>query len=62
MADVGLISMQKILTVGMAAILIFAMLGCKGGDISAEQQTEKKNALNKLSKDHPDPNRQERPE
>jgi len=62
MADVGLISMQKILTVGMALILIFVMLGCMGGgEITPEMQKQKSDGLRKLSEEHPDPNRQKRP-
>ncbi len=48
--------MQKTLLACLAILVVVAMVGCSGGDVTAEQQHAKKDALTKFANDHKDAN------
>jgi len=54
--------MSKIL---LALLIVASMLmaaGCNMGDVTPEQQKAKKDALQKVADENPDPNREKRPQ
>lgn len=49
MADVGLVSMPKVLGLFLAAVAVFSVVGCSAGEISPDMQKKKNDALRKAS-------------
>lgn len=62
MADVGSPIVKKALLVAVLAVCALVLQACSGGDITYQQQRDKKAALQRVADAHKDPNRQERPQ
>jgi hypothetical protein len=53
---------KSLLAVIFSAGCALALQGCTGGEITAQQQRDKKAELQRVADEHPDPNRQVRPQ
>jgi len=64
MADVGSSVVKRLAIVCLLAGFVFALVGCGAptGDVSSNDQLAKKNALQKVADENPDPNRETRPQ
>ena len=59
LADVGLVRMTKLLLAFCALLMLFVAVGCSamGGEVSADQQKAKKDALQQFADKQPGPQR-----
>jgi len=61
-ADVGSSIVRKaLLALGLLAGAMM-LQGCSSGEITAQQQHDKKAELDRVANEHPDPNREVRPQ
>ena len=62
MADVGPPVVRKALIALVLFVCALALQACSGGEITYQQQRDKKAALQKVADEDKDPNRQVRPQ
>jgi hypothetical protein len=62
LAYVGPPVVKKALLGFVLVACALALQACVGGDITAQQQKDKKAELQRVADEHPDPNRQIRPQ
>ena len=60
-ADVGSAVVRKVVMAALLAVCALALQACSS-DITAQQQRDKKAELQRVADEHPDPNRQVRPQ
>jgi hypothetical protein len=54
--------MRKVGLVSLLLVGMFVLHGCGSGEITVDQQKAKKDALQKVADENPDPNREVRPQ
>ena len=54
--------MKRVILALFATACVLSAIGCGTGEVSADEQKAKKDALQKVADDHKDPNREVRPQ